>query len=156
MRNRRSITAALGSLPRALVLALPLAALLTGGAPTAVIAQLDLEEIVELVRTAWLRHDYEELLASSDTVRLQFPETGRQQGVPPAHVARVLREYLSSADEVSFELYQILTASEDHRYAQLVRKYVVRRTTDERVETVFLGFRRVEGRWRLREVRVTS
>ena len=144
------------SLQRALVLALPLAALLTGAAPTAVSAQLDLEEIVELVRKAWLRHDYEELLASSDTVRLQFPEIGRQQGVPPAHAARVLREYLSSADEVSFELHQILTASEDHRYAQLVRKYVVRRTTDERVETVFLGFRRVAGRWRLREVRVTS
>ena len=156
MRNCRSITARLGSLQRALVLALPLAALLTGAAPTAVSAQMDLEEIVELVRKAWLRHDYEELLASSDTVRLQFPEIGRQQGVPPAHAARVLREYLSSADEVSFELYQILTASEDHRYAQLVRKYVVRRTTDERVETVFLGFRRVEGRWRLREVRVTS
>ncbi|MCH6547286.1 MAG: hypothetical protein IH798_02465 [Gemmatimonadetes bacterium] len=156
MRNCRSITARRGSLPRALALALPLAGLLTGGAPAAVSAQLDLEEIVELVRTAWLHHDYAELLASSDTVRLQFPEIGRQQGVPPAHAARVLREYLGSADEVSFELQQILTASEDHRYAQLVRKYVVRRTTDERVETVFLGFRRVEGRWRLREVRVTS
>ncbi len=150
------MTARHRSLQRALVLALPLAALLTGAAPTAVSAQMDLEEIVELVRKAWLRHDYEELLASSDTVRLQFPEIGRQQGVPPAHAARVLREYLSSADEVSFELHQIHTASEDHRYAQLVRKYVVRRTTDERVETVFLGFRRVAGRWRLREVRVTS
>ena len=71
-------------------------------------------------------------------------------------VTRITLQYLSSADEVSFELHQILTASEDHRYAQLVRKYVVRRTTDERAETVFLGFRRVEGRWRLREVRVTS
>jgi hypothetical protein len=141
---------------RALVLALPLVGLLAGGAPIAASAQMNLEEIVELVRHAWLRHDYEALLASSDTVRLQFPEIGRQQGVPPAHAARVLREYLSSADEVSFELHQILTASEDHRYAQLVRKYVVKRTTDERVETVFLGFRRVEGRWRLREVRVTS
>ncbi len=156
MRNCRSIAVRRGSLTRALALALPLAGLLTSGAPVAVAAQMDLEEIVELVRKAWLRHDYEELLASSDTVRLQFPEIGRQQGVPPAHAARVLREYLSSADEVSFELHQILTVSEDHRYAQLVRKYVVRRTTDERVETVFLGFRRVEGRWRLREVRVTS
>ena len=156
MRNCRPIAARHGSLSRAFVLALPLAGLLTGWAPAAASAQLELEEIVELVRTAWLRHDYEGLLASSDTVRLQFPEIGRQQGVPPAHAARVLREYLSSADEVSFELYQILTASENHRYAQLVRKYVVRRTTDERVETVFFGFRRVEGRWRLREVRVTS
>ncbi|MFB3069928.1 MAG: hypothetical protein ACE1ZF_04475, partial [Gemmatimonadales bacterium] len=66
-------------MPHVLVLALPLAALLTGGTPTALSAQRDLEEIVELVREAWLRHDYEELVASSDTVRLQFPETGRQQ-----------------------------------------------------------------------------
>ncbi len=141
---------------RALALALPMAGILIGGAPTAVSGQRDLEEIVEAARTAWLRHDYDELLASSDTVRLQLPHIGRQQGVPPAHAARVLRDYLGSAEEISFELRQILSASEDHRYAQLERRFVVRRTTDERVELVFLGFRRVEGRWRLREVRVTS
>jgi hypothetical protein len=67
----------------------------------------------------------------------------------------VLKEYLEPSDEKSLELHRILKASEDHAYAQLIRRYVVRGTSDERVETVFFGFRRVEGRWRLREVRVS-
>jgi hypothetical protein len=118
-------------------------------------AQTELEAAVERGRAAWLSHDYEALFVSSDTVRLQLPESGRHQGVTPAHAAQVLKEYLSPADEISFELRRIREASEDHAYAQLARRYVVRGTADERIETVFLGFRRVDGRWRLREVRVT-
>ncbi len=154
MRKCRLISGRRDSPLTALTLAM--AGLLAGVLPVAVSAQGSFDEVVEEARKAWLRHDYEALLVSSDTVRLQLPEIGRQQGVPPAHAARVLREYLGSAEEISFELRQIRMASDDHRYAQLERRYVVRRTTDERVEMVFLGFRRVEGRWRLREVRVTS
>ena len=140
---------------RPLAVILPMAGILQFGAPGPGWAQSELEASVEWGRTAWLSHDYEALFASSDTVRLQLPEIGRHQAVTPAHAARVLREYLSPADEISFELLRIREASEDHAYAQLARRYVVRGTIDERVETVFLGFRRVAGRWRLREVRIT-
>ncbi|MCZ6917633.1 MAG: hypothetical protein O7I93_12710 [Gemmatimonadetes bacterium] len=119
------------------------------------VGQTPLDRAVEQVRVAWLRHDYEGLVASSDTVRLQLPEVGRSPAVNPAHAASVLEEYLSSANEIAFEVRQIRPASEDHAYAQIIRRYVVKGTSDERVETVFLGFRRIEGRWRLREVRVT-
>lgn len=140
---------------RTVALALPAAGFLhlalAGGAQ----AQSGLEEAVETARVAWLSHEYDALLASSDTVRLQLPEIGRHQGVSPAHAARVLKEYLEPSDEVSLELHRILEASEDHAYAQLVRRYVVRGTLDERIETVFFGFRWVDGRWRLREVRVS-
>jgi hypothetical protein len=67
----------------------------------------------------------------------------------------MLEEYLLTANEVAFDLGRIREASEGHAYAQLVRRYVVRGTSDERVETVFLGFRLLGGRWRLREVRIT-
>ena len=118
-------------------------------------AQSRLETAVETARLAWLQHDYAGLLESSDTVRLQLPEGGRSPAVRPAHAARVLAEYLVSANEIAFELRIIRDAADDHAYAQLVRRYVVRGTSDERVETVFLGFRRIEGQWRLREVRIT-
>ncbi len=120
-----------------------------------VAAQSPLQQAVELARLAWLQHDFSGLVESSDTVRLQFPEGGRAPSVRPAHAARVLEEYLVSANEIAFELRNIRQASDDHAYAQLVRRYVVRRTSDERVETVFLGFRRVDGRWLLREIRIT-
>lgn len=118
-------------------------------------AQTPLDQAVEAVRVAWLRHDYEGLVASSDTVRLQLPEVGRTPAVPPAHAASVLEEYLSSANEIAFEVRQVRPASEDHAYVEITRRYVVQGTSDERVETVFLGFRRIAGLWRLREVRVT-
>ena len=120
-----------------------------------VVAQSPLQIAVETARLAWLEHDYSGLVKSSDTVRLQLPEVGRAPAVRPAHAARVLEEYLVSASEIAFELRGIRESADNHAYAQLVRRYAVRGTSDERVETVFLGFRLVDGRWRLREVRVT-
>ena len=136
---------------RATALATVLVVLIAEG----VTAQSPLQQAVELARVAWLQHDFSGLVKSSDTVRLQLPKGGRAPSVRPAHAARVLEEYLVSANEIAFELRNIREASDDHAYAQLLRRYVVQRTSDERVETVFLGFRRVEGRWLLREVRIT-
>ena len=73
----------------------------------------------------------------------------------PTYAASVLEEYLSSTNEIAFEVRQIRPASEGHAYVEITRRYVVEGTSDVRVETVFFGFRRIEGRWRLREVRVT-
>ncbi len=140
---------------RVRALALSLAGILQLGVPGSAAGQIGFEEAVELARSTWLRQDYVGLFASSDTVRLQLPGIGRHQSLQPAHAARFLKEYFYAANEIYFRLSKIRTASEDHAYAQLIRRYVVRGTTDERVETVFLGFRRVDGRWRLREVRVT-
>lgn len=110
---------------------------------------------MEAVRAAWLAHDFPSIVASSDTVRLQLPNVGRAAAVRPSHAARVLREYLRSANEIAFEFRSFRSVSEGHSYAQMVRRYVVQGTADERVETVFLGFRLVNDRWRLREIRVT-
>ena len=114
-----------------------------------------LEGTVEEARRAWLRHDFELVVASSDTVRLQLPGVVSSASMRPGHAAAVLEEYLESANEIAFELRNIRVVSEDHRYAQMVRRYVVKGTSDERIETVYLGFRRLNGIWRLREVRVT-
>jgi hypothetical protein len=123
--------------------------------PLAAQEQEELNAVMEGVRTAWLAHDYPGIVASSDTVRLQLPIVGRAVAVRPSHAARVLREYLRSSNEIDFEFRNYRTVSAGHTYAQMTRRYVVRGTSDERTETVFLGFRLVDGRWRLREVRVT-
>ncbi len=114
-----------------------------------------LDRAAEKVRQAWLAHDYSGLVASSDTLRLQLPGIGRAASVRPQQAASVLREYLRSANEIAFELRHFRNVADGHSYAQMVRRYVVQGTSDERVETVFLGFRWLGGVWRLREVRVT-
>lgn len=123
--------------------------------PRPAAAQATLAETVEDARAAWLEHDVRRLVASSDTMRLELPGMARAPAVKPAQAARVLQKYVQAANEMNLALEGIRPASSDHAYAQLARRYVVRGTSDERVETVFLGFRRVEGVWRLREVRVT-
>ncbi|MDH5805223.1 MAG: hypothetical protein OEZ54_08550, partial [Gemmatimonadota bacterium] len=64
--------------------------------------------------------------------------------------------YFRAATEITFEMSQVRFASDEHAYVQFLRRYAVEGTEDERVETVFLGFRLLDGRWRLREVRVAS
>jgi hypothetical protein len=67
----------------------------------------------------------------------------------------LLQRYLEQSSERSFNLYEVRRLAPDHAYAEMVRRYVVEGTSEVRKETVYLGFRLLEGRWRLREVRVT-
>jgi len=103
---------------------------------------------------AWKGHRTRELTEGSDTVRLRIPGLAVSAAVRPAQAARLLSEYLGDAEEVAFDLDEVRYASPDHAYAQFTRRFRVRGTRDERTETVFLGYRRVAGEWRLREVNI--
>ncbi|HWP36067.1 MAG TPA: hypothetical protein VNL18_00800 [Gemmatimonadales bacterium] len=128
-------------------------ALVADGAASAQ-AQEGLEQAAERARAAWLRHDVDDLLASSDTVRLQLPGVTRSAALEPGQAARLLARYLGSAREVEFDLVGLRRAAQDHGYAEGVRRFVIEGTSDERRETVFIGLRQVDGVWRVREVRV--
>lgn len=123
-------------------------------APAALEGQESLARMAERVRRMWVAHDIEGLLASSDTVRVQLPGVARAASLSPAQAVRVLLRYLQGAEELSFEVQAIRAGGPDHGYLEARRRYVVGRTEDQRVETVFFGFREVGGEWRLREVRV--
>lgn len=118
-------------------------------------AQSDLSRAVELARAAWESHDIRGLVAASDTLRLRIPEVAAAQSLRPAQAARILAGFLAEAEELSLQLREIRYVADDHAYAELERRFVVRGTEERRDETVFFGFRRVEGVWCLREVRVT-
>lgn len=113
-----------------------------------------LDSAAARAREEWLAHDIPGLLAGSDTVRLQLPGVARSASLTPGQAARLLLRYLEGSDEVAFDLRPIRSVSPDHGYAEARRRYLVQGTTDQREETVFLGFRHVAGAWRLREVRV--
>ncbi len=123
-------------------------------APGVAPAQGTLDSAAARARGEWLAHDIAALLAGSDTVRLQLPGVARSASLTPGQAARLLLRYVEGSDEVGFDLRPIRSAAPDHGYAEARRRYVVRGTTDQREETVFLGFRLVDRAWRLREVRV--
>lgn len=123
--------------------------------PSAAIVQQDFQRAVESARRSWLNHDMEALVSGSDTVRLRIPGIAPSASLKPGQAARLLEQYLKPAEEVSFEVRRSRELSDSHVYAEMIRVYVVRGTDEERSETVVLGFRRIEGQWTLREVRVT-
>lgn len=125
------------------------------GSGTRAGAQTTLEEVVERARGAWLAHAARALVERSDTVRLRIPGVAVSAAVRPRQAARLLARYFESTEEAGFELQGIRHVGADHAYAELLRRFVVRGTDDEHEETVFFGFRVIDGEWRLREVRVT-
>ena len=118
----------------------------------------DEDPLLQAVRAAqnsWMEHDVDLLVAGSDTVRLHIPGIAPSASLRPGQASRLLDRYLRPTEEVSFELINVRNLAEDHAYAEVQRRYVVRGTTEQREETVFLGFRMIDSVWRLREVRVT-
>jgi hypothetical protein len=109
---------------------------------------------VEVAQAAWLAHDVGALMSGADTVRLRIPDVAPSASLRPGQAARLLERYLKPTREVAFDLHEIRELAPDHAYAEMGRVYVVEGTDEERSETVFLGFRKIDGHWRLREVRV--
>lgn len=121
----------------------------------AVGAQESLEEAVARARAAWVEHRVQALIAGSDTVRLQVPGLAESASIRPVQAARLLERYLEAAVEIRFTLKELRRLAGDHAYAEVTRVFAVRGTSEERTETVFLGFRLLDGTWRLREIRIT-
>jgi len=117
-------------------------------------AQTALDSAVQRATAAWMQHHTKDLVEGSDTVRLRIPGVAASAAVRPGQATRLLDEYLGVAEELSVELLGIRHVADDHAYAELGRRYQVRGTAEVREETVFLGFRRLGGRWALREVRI--
>ena len=135
------------------------AACVLAGSPAGAqqVRQIDyeLDVAVARARAAWIEHDVQALMVGSDTVRLRIPGVTVSASLQPEQAARLLDDYLDPAQERTFDLVDVRRMADDHAYAEIARRYVVKGTEEELGETVFLGFRYLEGAWRLREVRVT-
>ncbi len=134
-----------------------LATVLTVGGFFPVVAQTveSFDRAVEVARLAWLRHDFETLLSLSDTIRLHLPDGSRSLAIRPHHAKQVLKEYLKDARELEMALQSVRSVADDHRYAELRRRFVIPGTVDEREQTVFFGLRHGHDGWAIREVRIS-
>ncbi|OLC67623.1 MAG: hypothetical protein AUH78_27830 [Gemmatimonadetes bacterium 13_1_40CM_4_69_8] len=132
-------------------IALVLSPALTCG--TRLAAQASLAAAAEHARGAWLAHDPQALVGQSASIVLQIPGADPSSPLDRAQAAELLRRHWRTAVERSVTVRGVHESESGRGYAELERCYVVAGTSDERQETIFLGFRQVGTSWRLTELR---
>lgn len=129
------------------------------GAAPSLAAQGTLEEAARRAQTAWLAHDPQALVGRSTALVLQIPGADPSSPLGRAQAVELLRRYLRPTEERALEVVAIRELEAGRAVVELQRRFVVAGTRDERLETLFLGFRRVSGaalrgdQWVLAEVR---
>jgi len=131
--------------------ALVLSPALTCG--TRLAAQASLAAATEQARSAWLAHDPQGLVGQSGSIALQIPGADPSSPLDRAQAAELLRRHWRTAVERSLTVRGVHELESGKGYAELERCYVVAGTSDERQETIFLGFQKVGASWWLTELR---
>ena len=117
------------------------------------VAQGSLAEVAERVRQAWLVHDVQGVVGQSSSVVLQIPGADPSAPVDRAQTIELLRRHLRAGAERGLRVSAVREVEPGRGYAELDRRYVVAGTSDERRETIFLGFRKPGQEWILTELR---
>ena len=135
-----------------------LLALALAGVPAGLSAQgaRTLEAAANQARQAWIAHDPQALVGQSASIVLQIPGADPSSPLGRSQAVALLQRHFQSAGGEELTITAVREMDAEGGFVELERRYVVRGTTDVRRETVFLGFRRVAGQWRLAEVRSTS
>ena len=119
-------------------------------------AQGDLAAAAQAAARAWLAHDASALVGRSQGLVLQIPGADPSAALGRAQAIELLRRHFQSAAERVVSVATTREVESGHGVVELDRHYVVRGTSDQRRETVFLGFRLVRGEWILSEVRTAQ
>ena len=117
------------------------------------VAQGSLAEAAERVRQSWLAHDVQAVVGQSPSVVLQIPGADPSAPVDKAQAIELLRRHLRAGAERGLRVSAVREVEPGRGYAELERRYVVAGTSDERRETIFLGFRKPGVEWVLVELR---
>ena len=115
--------------------------------------QSPLAVAADRVRAAWLDHDARGVVGQSSSILLQLPGADPSSPVARAQAVELLRRYLRSVVECSVAVKTVREVEDGKGFVELERRYQVVGTSDERRETVFLGFRRAGDSWVLAELR---
>jgi hypothetical protein len=119
-------------------------------------AQSPLTLAAERARDAWLAHRPEALLARSPGVILQIPGSDPSSAIGRDQAGALLARYLRTAAERSVEVTAVREVEEGRGYVELVRRFQIVGTSEERHQTVYLGFRRVGETWVVVELRLAQ
>ncbi len=136
-------------------IALTIAATAALALPGGVNAQESLEQAARQLRSAFLAHDVERLLRNSESVTLRLEGFRGVANAGSRQAGRVLKNYLAQASEVGFRIVGVRKVGARKGVVEARRRYVVRGTSDELSNVVFVTFRRLDsGHWVVGEIRV--
>ena len=97
-----------------------------------------------------------DLVGRSQALVLQIPGADPSAALGRAQAIELLRRHFQSATERNVVVATTREVDPGRGVVELDRHYVVRGTSDQRRESVFLGFRQVQGEWILGEVRTAQ
>jgi hypothetical protein len=124
--------------------------------PAVGLAQGTLQDAAERAKRAWQAHDPQTLVGQSSSLVLQIPGAEPSAALGRSQAVELLRRYLRSTEERGLDITAIREVEPGKGFVELTRRYVVAGTAELRRETLFLGFRLLEGEWRLAELRTAS
>jgi hypothetical protein len=116
----------------------------------------DLRDAAERARRAWVAHNASALVAESPRLLVQLPGAEPSVALGPDQAAALLNDFQASGQEVETLIRAAREVGPNRGYVELERKYRVAGTQDIRVQVLLLGYRRLEGGWRLVEFRVVG
>jgi hypothetical protein len=125
--------------------------LMVGAGPLA--AQGGLEAAAQRARAAWLAHDPAALLSGSPGVILQIPGADPSSAIGRDQAGELLTRFFRTSVERAVEISVAREVQEGRGYVEMVRRFSVAGTAEERRETVFLGLRWWGERWVVVELR---
>jgi hypothetical protein len=115
--------------------------------------QSTLSEAAARAKQALSVHDAPALVGKSSNVVLQIPGADASSPLGRSQAIELLRRYLRPAEERGLDVTTIREVEPGKGFIELTRRYVVSGTSDLRHETLYLGYRLVDGEWRLVELR---
>ncbi len=104
-------------------------------------------------KTAWLAHDAPGVVGQSSSLVLQIPGAEPSSPLGRAQAIELLVRYLRPTEERSLDITAIREVEPGKGFVELTRRYVVTGTSEQRHETLYLGFKREANEWRLAELR---
>ena len=130
-----------------------LCVVILGGTAAALQGQATLSDAAAKAKSAWIAHDPEGLVGKSSNIVLQIPGADPSSPLARAQAIELLRRYFRPAEERGLDVAAIRVVEADKGFVELTRRYVVTGTSEERRETLFLGYRLIAREWRLVELR---
>jgi len=116
-------------------------------------AQSTLSEAAARAKQAVSAHDAQALVGKSSNVVLQIPGADASSPLGRSQAIELLRRYLRPAQERGLDVTAIREVEPGKGFIELTRRYVVSGTSELRHETLYLGYRLLDGEWRLVELR---
>jgi hypothetical protein len=130
-----------------------LCVLMLGGTAVAAQGQATLSDAATKAKNAWTAHDPEGLVGKSSNIALQIPGADPSSPLGRPQAIELLRRYFRPSEERGLDVTAIREVEAGKGFVELTRRYVVSGTSEERRETLFLGYRLIGREWRLVELR---